>query len=481
MVCCVKQHRKTLRERKNMHLQSRQEELLKKKDEVTMMDNRIMELKNRLKKQQEQQLTFHFREQRGDLKGDVTVVNETATLPPTVARTFRHNAASIQPSVQCDNICKTVSVLSSTVSQDAKSIYDCPCSESKHGNIIKKEHGEVNNNTAILNRNNRNRILDAILRKSTHSTVADTIPPIVMSHFDARRLVGAYNNKQALFGNQNSITKCYPSESNTSSIDPVSLGGSGLHETSKHATQATNISSKTLVWHTNMSTKSRLPRWPPEPEKLFIDTNKTELVLGNKSLPQMKVLSEERQDGSGQSSPASSELPSPSLRQSIATSSQCFLAALPMTRGQAVSKAILPTAAIIRNTALCHSTTSGTSAGVLPVSSVMTKSDRRLQRSGHCIPSTTGVEIKHQQDMNHHQPIITDSGRQGSVDASHCALTKRENGCPASNVSHTVVSSVKSVMMGTQLNQRPIPTYRYTYTIFVYIWTSDIIRVITAF
>ena len=333
---CV-QHRNKLNEQQNSRLAAQRQLLQQRKDEVSKMDNRILELQQRLKKrrsqqqQQQQQKSQQQQPQPAATTNSEDQQQKNLGSRPGQLRKPGQNIAAVEPYIQYapkevakDDLYSKTGFLKQdpkyqTLPPNTKFI---PSGEegSKPGGMVVVGGQEVNNNN-----NNNKSGGGGGGGVSGVRPVEYKIPSIISSHFDAHRgRVGAAGNRTAPSAADN---QGRPSGAGTAAggsavpkpaAPPATQGlGSGSNSQQQPLVNSVAKGPRPFV---NTFGKPGLPKWPPEPVKDDEQPQQPAQLQQQQPAPppapppqqqhhqpQINIFDEERQAGSGQSSPASSE------------------------------------------------------------------------------------------------------------------------------------------------------------------------------
>ncbi|KAL3874549.1 hypothetical protein ACJMK2_037540 [Sinanodonta woodiana] len=265
--------RNKLNEQQNQKLAQHRELLIKKREEVAKMDNRIQELQQRLKRKRAQQTQRN--KQQINQQNLLNKVNLNRP-PPT-------NIAAVEPyqqQVSKDKMEEENGATPGFAKQNPK--YQSLPPSSKFPFLDKSKIEESSSKPRETNNN----MIDPNGKKSDTDRQEDYSIPLVVS-------VDSNMGKQ----NGPSSGASFASErpaGTQNSVFPPSSGGQNYSQPSASSTQ-------TLRYPPPVPSRSGLSHLTPRP---FGSTYSTS-ILGNR--PQINVPDEVRQGGSGQSSPASSD------------------------------------------------------------------------------------------------------------------------------------------------------------------------------
>lgn len=302
------QHRNQFNEQQNLHLSAQRQLLQQRKDEVVKMDTRIRELQQRLKKsrsQQKQQQQQQAQQKQQQQQQNVVKPNANNMLEQkdvssgsAQQRKPSPNIAAVEPFIQFsskDMIKDDMFSKSGFVKQDPK-YQTLPASTKYTGSS--KDNELVSKGLLQKEVNNNNRDLKSIESGNVTAGVASEkkIPSLISSHFDSRRGRSGVPGSKLVIDTQTTALNRPVPPGNIANGSASSLPGQGtaasVHSVHPSRTQESNASDKPFI---SVTGKPGLGIWPPPAAK------------ESEQHPQINIFDEERQAGSGQSSPASSE------------------------------------------------------------------------------------------------------------------------------------------------------------------------------
>lgn len=474
---CV-QHRNKLNDQQNSRLAAQHQLLQQRKDEVSKMDNRILELQQRLKKRRSQQQQQQQKSQQQQPQPAATTNSEDQQQKnlgsrPGQLRKPGQNIAAVEPYIQYapkevakDDLYSKTGFLKhdpkyQTLPPNTKFI---PSGEegSKPGGVVVVGGQEVNNNN-----NNKSGGGGGGGGVSGVRPVEYKIPSIISSHFDANRgRVGAAGNRTAPSAADN---QGRPSGAGTAAggsavpkpAAPPATQGLGFGSNSQQQPLVNSVAKGPRPF-VNTFGKPGLPKWPPEPVKDDEQPQQPAQLQQQQQpaaappqqqhhQPQINIFDEERQAGSGQSSPASSEGSGPLVKQGSGV----------FTHPQAASAQIPPPGVGANQTAQGPPVDS---RGNLPGRQGPKPPPRMPQGTVSVKPvasSAAGQGVS--------RPAVVDSrtGGRDEVDSSKLSVSDSVSpGAPQAtstpNGSNVQTPAGADGKTGTtiHLNQRPAPTYR---------------------
>jgi hypothetical protein len=309
------QHRQKQNAQQHSRLEARRQLLQQRKEEVTVMDNRIHQLQEQLKKRRQQQQQQREQQQQNAQHA----ADPTKRYTPFAGQRKPSNIAAVEPFVQ--NVPREVSKddlysKQAFLKEDPK-YQTLPANTKFGGDDGGNKHviREVNNNTSGTAETG----VDGV-KPAEHK-----IPSLISSHFGGNRgrisSAGSVLSARGVMTQDNQLDKAPPTPpkhvagdtgvSSKSEVQPppvprlADLGGSS---------SSTLASGATTPKGPRPFVKSGLPKWPPEPASKDKEEPAARPLV-TPLQPQINIFDEERQAGSGQSSPASSEGSGPLVKQ----------------------------------------------------------------------------------------------------------------------------------------------------------------------
>ncbi|XP_070180724.1 apoptosis-stimulating of p53 protein 1-like isoform X2 [Littorina saxatilis] len=439
-------HRNKLNEKQNSRLSAQRQLLHHKKEEVSKMDNRIHELQQRLKKRRSQEQQPQQQQQPKQITTNSSDPKNFNSRPGQ-PRKPGQNIAAVEPYIQYapkdvakDDLYSKTGFLKKDPKYQtlpANTKFIPPGEEGlKPGDVVGGQ--EVNNN-------NSNKSGSSVGGVVGVKPVEYKIPSLISSHFDANRGRGSSGNRTVIDNQGKSGVVVGPSGPAVSkpTTQPTPTQGSGLNSTSQPPMNSAAKGARPFV---NTFGKPGLPKWPPQSTKDNEQQQPTQQQQQHQPhQPQINIFDEERQAGSGQSSPASSEGSGPLVKQ-----------------GSGVFAHPLPASSLTTTSpAGQQDHKNGAKSG--PPLEPRGISGRHGPKPPPRMPQgLASVKPVSSTDQSVNQPTAVDSrtGNSGGdeVDLSKLSVNDSVNlGLPQAQ------STPQDGKAGTtiHLNQRPAPTYRY--------------------
>ena len=423
-----------MNEQQTSRLNAQRQLLQQRKDEAAKMDNRIQELQQRLKKrrsqqqqQQEQQqsITKPSKDQQGARPGQ--------------------NVATVEPYIQQSP-------------KDAFSRDDMQASTGAMKQDPKKltERGqEVNNNN---DKNGGSGGLKAVEYK---------IPSIISSHFGANRGRGASPGREDITGSTNQARAGGVGAGGPAEPKPTAQPPSSQGLTLPSSQQQAVTGAKGPRPFVNTFGKSGLPRWPPQPNTRDEDSEQSPTSQlhhhHHHHQPQINIFDEERQAGSGQSSPASSEGSGPLVKQGSGVFAHPLASASPQSQATAAAARSGQTAG---QTSKPDSQRGGAAPGppVEPRGHSGRKGPKPPPRMPTTAVSAAPLSPADQRVSNPTAELASvtvrnsDTTKPGVSDSSTVGMPQAAS--PPDSSSQTQQEDDGNAGTTIHLNQRPAPTYR---------------------